>query len=310
MAEEAGVVAVVGVAEAAVEVAVEVAAGRSSRTCRHLGPIPRAGAVTNSEAGTASTASSRRARGVSPCGCQKRQRTFGSPAATHPKNRRRFGTEANQHRPHVRASAGSGQDGQNGPGHSARDVVRHPCTLGPCRTSSSSSSSWPRSRARRVRSAWSPTGSARISRPSRSRSTRTTPILGSAPTPATCSPGRLRPRRTAASRSSSAHISTRFHRGARARRRGRRGAKRRGTIPRADIAVAAMLEGVRRIPAENRPHAGIEPFFTPKEEVGLGAKAFALPHRAWRQTRDSSSTREHRSATSFSALHTRVRSRW
>ena len=40
-------------------------------------------------------------------------------------------------------------------------------------------------------------------------------------------------------------------------------------------AVAAMLEGVRRILAENRPHAGIELLFTPKEEVGLqGAYAF------------------------------------
>jgi tripeptide aminopeptidase len=36
-----------------------------------------------------------------------------------------------------------------------------------------------------------------------------------------------------------------------------------------------MLEGVRRVLAENRPHAGIELVFTPKEEVGLiGAYAF------------------------------------
>ena len=50
-----------------------------------------------------------------------------------------------------------------------------------------------------------------------------------------------------------------------------------GTILGADnkAAVAAMLEGARRILAENRPHAGIELLFTPKEEVGLqGAKAF------------------------------------
>src|SRR3712207_6276562 len=33
-------------------------------------------------------------------------------------------------------------------------------------------------------------------------------------------------------------------------------------------AVAAMLEGARRILAENRPHAGIELLFTPKEETG------------------------------------------
>ena len=40
-------------------------------------------------------------------------------------------------------------------------------------------------------------------------------------------------------------------------------------------AVAAMLEAARRVLAENRPHAGIELVFTPKEEVGLlGAYAF------------------------------------
>ena len=50
-----------------------------------------------------------------------------------------------------------------------------------------------------------------------------------------------------------------------------------GTILGADdkAAVVAMLEGVRRALAENRPHAGIELLFTPKEEVGLlGAAAF------------------------------------
>ena len=50
-----------------------------------------------------------------------------------------------------------------------------------------------------------------------------------------------------------------------------------GTILGADnkSAVVAMLEGVRRVLAENRPHAGIELVFTPKEEVGLrGAEAF------------------------------------
>src|SRR5947199_5891593 len=50
-----------------------------------------------------------------------------------------------------------------------------------------------------------------------------------------------------------------------------------GTILGADnkSAVVAMLEGVRRVLAENRPHAGIELLFTPKEEVGLiGANAF------------------------------------
>src|SRR5262245_54691618 len=50
-----------------------------------------------------------------------------------------------------------------------------------------------------------------------------------------------------------------------------------GTILGADnkSAVVAMLEGVRRVLAENRSHAGIELLFTPKEEVGLiGAAAF------------------------------------
>jgi tripeptide aminopeptidase len=50
-----------------------------------------------------------------------------------------------------------------------------------------------------------------------------------------------------------------------------------GTILGADdkAAVAVMLEAVRRLLAENRPHAGIELLFTPKEEVGLlGARAF------------------------------------
>ena len=40
-------------------------------------------------------------------------------------------------------------------------------------------------------------------------------------------------------------------------------------------AVAVMLDGVRRLLAENRPHAGIELLFTSKEETGLeGAYAF------------------------------------
>lgn len=50
-----------------------------------------------------------------------------------------------------------------------------------------------------------------------------------------------------------------------------------GTILGADdkAAVVAMLEAVRRVVVENRPHAGIELLFTPKEEVGLvGAYAF------------------------------------
>ena len=50
-----------------------------------------------------------------------------------------------------------------------------------------------------------------------------------------------------------------------------------GTILGADnkSAVAAMLEGTRRLLEERRPHAGVELVFTPKEEVGLvGAGAF------------------------------------
>jgi tripeptide aminopeptidase len=40
-------------------------------------------------------------------------------------------------------------------------------------------------------------------------------------------------------------------------------------------AIAVMLEATRRLLAENRPHAGVELLFTPKEEVGLlGAAAF------------------------------------
>jgi tripeptide aminopeptidase len=50
-----------------------------------------------------------------------------------------------------------------------------------------------------------------------------------------------------------------------------------GTILGADnkSAVAVMLDATRRVLAENRPHAGLELLFTPKEEVGLlGAAAF------------------------------------
>ena len=50
-----------------------------------------------------------------------------------------------------------------------------------------------------------------------------------------------------------------------------------GTILGADdkAAVAVMLDAVRRLVGEGRPHAGVELLFTPKEEVGLlGAYAF------------------------------------
>jgi tripeptide aminopeptidase len=53
-----------------------------------------------------------------------------------------------------------------------------------------------------------------------------------------------------------------------------------GTILGADdkAAVAVMLESVRRVLAEGRPHGGIELLFTPKEEVGL-VGAYAFDHR-------------------------------
>src|SRR3954452_22184045 len=53
-----------------------------------------------------------------------------------------------------------------------------------------------------------------------------------------------------------------------------------GTILGADnkSAVAAMIEGARRVLEEGRPHAGIELLFTPKEEVGL-IGAYAFDHR-------------------------------
>jgi tripeptide aminopeptidase len=53
-----------------------------------------------------------------------------------------------------------------------------------------------------------------------------------------------------------------------------------GTILGADnkAAVAVMLEAVRRVVAESRPHSGIEVLLTPKEEVGL-IGAYAFDHR-------------------------------
>ena len=55
-----------------------------------------------------------------------------------------------------------------------------------------------------------------------------------------------------------------------------------GTILGADnkAAVAAMLEATRRVLAEERPHAGIELLFTPKEEVGLDRRVRVRPHAA------------------------------
>ena len=49
----------------------------------------------------------------------------------------------------------------------------------------------------------------------------------------------------------------------------------RSSAPTTSRPSSQMLEGVRRVLAEGRPHAGIELLFTPKEEVGLiGAYAF------------------------------------
>ena len=82
-----------------------------------------------------------------------------------------------------------------------------------------------------------------------------------------------------------------------------------GTILGCDnkAAVAAMLEGVRRVVVENVPHAGIELVFTPKEEVGLvGADAFdhdRLHAPDGLRLRPGGS----RWARSCSALHGRVR---
>ena len=52
-----------------------------------------------------------------------------------------------------------------------------------------------------------------------------------------------------------------------------------GTILGADnkAAVAAMLEAVRLILSENRPHAGIELLFTPKEDDEMHARAREIP---------------------------------
>ena len=119
---------------------------------------------------------------------------------------------------------------------------------------------------------------------------------------------RLEPTARRARRSSSARISTRCRRRARSSRSSRTAssATRAGTILGADnkAAVAAMLEGARRVLAESRPHAGIELLFTPKEEVGLlGAAAFD-EHAARRAGRATSTTRRARSARSSSARRT------
>ena len=61
-------------------------------------------------------------------------------------------------------------------------------------------------------------------------------------------------------------------------------------------AVVAMLEGVRRVLAENRPHAGIELLFTSKEEIGPPRGVRVRPHAPARAGRATSTTRPSRSA--------------
>ena len=69
-----------------------------------------------------------------------------------------------------------------------------------------------------------------------------------------------------------------------------------GTILGADdkAAVAAMLEAIRRVLAEARPHAGIELLFTSKEEVGL-VGAYAFDHTRLESRSATSTTRQRRS---------------
>ena len=92
-------------------------------------------------------------------------------------------------------------------------------------------------------------------------------------------------RRRTASRSSSARTSTPCRRSTRSIRSSRTAVvrNRNAAILGGDnkAAVAAMLEGVRRVIAENRPHAGIELLFTSKEEIGLQG-AYAFDHRRLR----------------------------
>ena len=270
-----------------------------------------AGAVTNSEVATASTATSSRRFMASPRVVARNVNVrSGSPAATHPgKNRRRFGTEAN-HIVLVRASAGSGQDGQNGHGHNARDANGTPYT----RPMSDVLEFFTE-----LAAIPSPPGEERAVADRVSTYLEALALevdeddagLGSAPTPATCSPGCPRPRRTAASRSSSAHISTRFRPPRRSSPSSRTAwcetpagrSSARTTRP----PSPRCSRPARRILAENRPHAGIELLFA---EGGRAPGPRHSTRRACRQTRDSSSTREHQSAKSFSALRTRVRSRW
>ena len=101
------------------------------------------------------------------------------------------------------------------------------------------------------------------------------------------------------------------HRADRARRRGRHRPERSGTILGADnkAAVAAMLEAVRAILVERRPHAGIELVFTTREETGC-VRATRLRRLEVARASGSCTTTRRRSATSSSPLHTSERSTW
>ena len=166
------------------------------------------------------------------------------------------------------------------------------------RTSSTCSPSSPRSRARPGRSASSPTTSPGTSVTAGSTSTRTRQAPDGLDDRATSTP--VSSRRPRASRCSSAPTWTPCRRRRPIEPVVDDGVVRNaaGTILGADdkAAVAVMLEAARRILAENRPHAGVELLFTPKEEVGL-VGAYAFDHtRLARAGSATSTTRRRRSA--------------
>ena len=175
---------------------------------------------------------------------------------------------------------------------------------------SSSFSSSRRSRARRARSARSPTSCSAICATSASSRTRTAAARRSARRWGTSTSGSSR--RPQGRRSSSARTSTRCRRPGRSSPSSRTAScgtpAARSSARTTSRPSSQMLEGVRRVLAENRPHAGIELLFTPKEEVGL-IGAYAFDHdRLHARASATSTTRRRRSARSSSAR--RGRSRW
>ena len=90
---------------------------------------------------------------------------------------------------------------------------------------------------------------------------------------------------------------------ARARRRGRRRAERRRHDPRRrqQVGGRAMLEGVRRVLAENRPHAGIELAVHAEGGGRPGRRLRVRPRPPARASSATSTTRRRRSARSSSA---------